>query len=44
MSNILNHGESDVQWQISISGRHLSVLGISLWKEKEALITVIYFP
>ncbi len=38
LSNIINHGESDVQWQISIYGSHLSVFGISLWKEKEALI------
>ncbi len=26
LSNIINHGESDVQWQFSISGSHLSVL------------------
>ncbi len=34
LSNIINHGESDVQSQISISGSHLSVLGFTLWKEK----------
>ncbi len=37
MSNIINHGESNVQWHISILGSHLSVLGISLWKGKVAL-------
>ncbi len=37
MSNIINHGESDIQWQIGIYCSHLSVLGIILWKEKVAL-------
>ncbi len=38
LSNIINHGESDVKWPISIWGSHLNVFGSSLWKEKVALI------
>ncbi len=44
LSNIINHGESDVQWQISIYGSHLRVLGISLRKKKEALSMQLQSP
>ncbi len=37
LPNIINHGESYVQWQISTQGGHLSVFRIGLWKEKVAL-------
>ncbi len=33
LSNLMKHGKSDVEWQISIQGIHLSAFG----KENEAL-------
>ncbi len=36
LSNIINHGESDVQWQISIQGGYLSVLGGYFMKKEES--------
>ncbi len=36
LSNIINHGKSDVQWPIWI------IFGISVWKEKVALITSLW--
>ncbi len=41
LSNIINHGESDVQWQISIQASHLSIFGISLWKEMDTLSNIM---
>ncbi len=38
LSNIMIHGESDVERQISIQGMHLSDFNNYFWKEKEALI------
>ncbi len=38
LSNIMKHGESDAEWQISIQGKHLSAFGIRFGKVKEALI------
>ncbi len=35
LSNIINHGESDVQWQISILDSHLSVLWLFYGKRKQ---------
>ncbi len=32
LSNIMKHGESDVEWQISKQGIHLSVFWNYLWK------------
>ncbi len=38
LSNIINHGESDVQWPISIYKVVIwAFFGISLWKEKVVL-------
>ncbi len=33
----MKHGESDVEWQNSIQGIHLSAFGINYGREKEAL-------
>ncbi len=37
LSNIMKHGESDVERQINIQGIHLSAFWNCFWKEKEAL-------
>ncbi len=36
LSNIINHGESDEQWQISIIGSHLSVFWDTFMKREES--------